>query len=141
MLGSSLASGFAALIVAKDKKDLPPIALNGAQLLFGGLLLFVVSLFTENVVIPTEKAYYVSLLYLSLLSATAFSIWFTLLKRGVLLSSLNLLKFVIPLFGALLSWIILPTESPSLLAFLGMLLVAVGILVYYIPDKLRLHKL
>ena len=133
MLGASLASGFAALLVAKDKQKIPAVALNGAQLLVGGLLLVGVSLVTEDVVLPTSPAYYGSLLYLALLSAIAFSLWFSLIKEGVPLSSLNLWKFIIPVSGALLSWVILPAESPTIWALLGMVLVGSGIVVYYMP--------
>lgn len=131
MMGSSLSSGFAAILVAKDKGSLRPIPLNGMQLFIGGTLLFVISLFTEGFSVPTSMNYYGSLLYLAVLSASAFSIWFKLLKNGAKISALNLWKFIIPVSGAVLSWIFLPNESPTLLAVVGMVLVGMALIFYY----------
>lgn len=131
MLGASLASGLSAIIVAKDKGSLPPVALNGAQLFLGGVMLTLCSFIFEPVKFPTEPVYLGSLLYLAFLSATAFSIWFHLLKSGAKISSLNLWKFIIPVSGAILSWMILPDESPTLIAVGGMALVGLAIFIYY----------
>jgi drug/metabolite transporter (DMT)-like permease len=67
---------------------------------------------------------------LSLLSAVAISIWITLLKRpGTIVSDLNLWKFLIPVFGALLSWILLPSEQPELITLIGMLVIASSLVI------------
>lgn len=131
MMGSSLSSGFAAILVAKDKGSLKPIPLNGMQLFVGGTILFIISLFTEGFAVPTSTRYCGSLLYLALLSASAFSIWFKLLKNGAKISALNIWKFIIPVSGAVVSWILLPNESPTLLAIAGMLLVGMALIFYY----------
>lgn len=131
MLGASLASGVSAILVAKDKGKLPPMALNGAQLFLGGVVLTLCSFIFEPVRFPTEPQYFISLFYLAGLSAAAFSIWFHLLKGGAKISSLNLWKFIIPVSGAILSWIILPNESPTLIAVGGMALVGAAIYIYY----------
>jgi len=50
-----------------------------------------------------------------------------LLKRpGVKVSDLNFWKFIIPVSGAILSWIILPEEYPNYIAFIGMGVIAVA---------------
>jgi drug/metabolite transporter (DMT)-like permease len=74
--------------------------------------------------------YYHSLAWLSAMSATAFSIWFILLRRpGIKVSVLNIWKFLIPVFGAMLSWIILPGEKPEVIAVTGMILIALSLIV------------
>jgi len=74
--------------------------------------------------------YYLSLAWLSAMSATAFSIWFILLRRpGIKVSVLNIWKFLIPVFGAMLSWIILPGEKPEVIAVTGMILIALSLIV------------
>ena len=65
--------------------------------------------------------------WLALLSACAFAIWFHLLQR-IAVSELNLWKFLIPLSGAILSWLLLAGESPDAISIGGMLLVALGII-------------
>jgi len=52
------------------------------------------------------------------------------LKRpGVKVSELNIWKFLIPVFGALLSWFILPDEKAELLAVIGMVFIGLSLIV------------
>ncbi len=131
MIGSSLVSAISAIVVAKDNRTVPAIPLNGAQLFVGGTLLLLVSFATETVSVIPDPRYFGALLYLSILSATAYSIWFHLLHSKVKISFLNLWKFIIPVFGAILSWLILPNESPTAMAVVGMILVGAAIIIYY----------
>ena len=95
-------------------------------------MLLLLSFFLEGIPNLTQPLpYYLSLIWLSAVSASAFSIWFYLLKvPGVKVSELNLWKFVIPVSGAALSWLVLPDESPTIAAVAGMVLVAVSIIFY-----------
>ncbi len=137
MIGASFSSGLSSIIVAKDRGRVPAIALNGAQLLWGGVILTIMSYSFEDIVYPVDLRYYGALFYLSLLSAVAFSIWFHLLKAGAKISSLNLWKFIIPVSGAVLSWMILPDESPTWKAVGGMTLVGAAIIIYYAKWRRR----
>jgi drug/metabolite transporter (DMT)-like permease len=66
---------------------------------------------------------------LSFLSAAAFALWFTLLKRpGVKVSYLNSWKFIIPVFGAILSWLILPGEYPDIYSITGVIIIGASLL-------------
>lgn len=129
LLINNVIGGLGNVVVSKYGKGLPPMILSSLSLTFGGALLFALSLFFEGVeweVYPTE--YYLSLAWLSFLSAAAITIWFTLLKRpGVKVSNLNTWKFIVPVLGAILSWVILPDESPNLLAIAGMLIIALSL--------------
>lgn len=129
LLGNNITGGFGNVIISKYGKELPPMVLSSFSLIIGGGVLFIISLFFEGFVwksYPTE--YYLSLGWLSFLSAAAITIWFSLLKRpGVKVSILNTWKFIVPVLGAILSWIILPDESPTLLAIVGMLIIAVAL--------------
>lgn len=72
------------------------------------------------------------LLYLSFISAAAFSIWFHLLNiPEVKVSELNMWKFLIPVFGAVFSWIILPGEVPTPVLVTGMIVISVSIFFYF----------
>lgn len=129
LLSGSVVSAIGNVVVARRKGGLPPIALNSAQMLIGGVVLLLIALPFEGVPsLAMPAAFYGLLLWLAIISSAAFAIWFHLLGR-MKVSKLNLWKFLIPLCGAILSWIILPDESPSLPSLIGMGLITVGIVI------------
>jgi drug/metabolite transporter (DMT)-like permease len=137
LLFSNISSGIGNIIVSRNKAPIPPLVLNSAQLFLGGLVLFLLSIPVEGLHGgPYPAVYYGSLCWLSFLSAAAFSIWFKLLKReGVVVSDLNIWKFLIPVSGACLSWMVIPGESPELSAVVGMCCIAVALLILYVGKK------
>ena len=135
-----ISSAIGNVLVAQDEDRVPPLILNSVQIFLGGLLLFIFSIPLEG--LPRfnrfPPTFYAVLIWLSSLSAIAISIWFYLLKRpGIKVSELNLWKFLIPVGGAIISWAILPDESPELLPVIGMLCVTISILSYYSSVLLR----
>ncbi len=137
LLLNNLASGITNVVVAKKKQTISPLVLTSASLLIGGISLFVISIPVEGLhyrVFPPE--YFVALGWLSFLSAAAISIWNTLLRRpSVKVSILNIWKFLIPVSGAILSWIILPDESPDVVSVSGMILIASSLLFLNLPGR------
>jgi len=130
MVAINILSGFTNVLVAKRSKMIPPLVISSASMTLGGAALFILSIPLEGLHFEPDPApYYISLIWLSLLSAVAISIWISLLKSpGVKVSDLNLWKFLIPLFGAVLSWILIPGENPELLSISGMAVIAVSLL-------------
>ena len=128
---ANMAGSMGNVIVVKYRFGLPPLLLNSAQLMTGGLGLILLSIPFEGLTFGiNEPQYYISLGWLSFMSAVAFSIWFTLLRRpGTKVSELNVWKFLIPVFGAVLSWIILIDEHPEIIALVGMLLIGLSLIV------------
>ena len=129
LLSGAFVSAIGNIVVAKRKGGLPPVTLNCAQMLMGGPALLLMALLVEGR--PTfdlPAAFYGQLLWLAIISATAFAIWFHLLSK-VKVSKLNLWKFIIPLSGAVLSWIIIPAEHPTLPALVGMALIITGLFI------------
>ena len=127
LICGSVVSSFANIIVSEGKKNINPVFLNSVQIFLGGFMLFLISLPLEGVpkVTGLPVTFYCALGWLSFLSAAAFSIWFYLLQHeNIKVSELNFWKFLIPVFGASLSWILLADETPNLLTLLGMALVA-----------------
>ncbi len=129
LLSGSFVSAIGNVLVSKRKGGLHPVALNSAQMLFGGVVLLLIALPFEGIPhVKLPPVFYGQLLWLSTISAVAFSIWFYLLSR-IKVSKLNLWKFLIPLSGAVLSWIFIPGESPTLPSLIGMALIVAGILI------------
>lgn len=127
LICGSVVSSLANVVVSEDKKNIDPVVLNSTQLFLGGFMLLLLSLPLEGVPKITAQpiTYYYALGWLSFLSAAAFSIWFYLLQHdNIKVSELNFWKFLIPVFGATLSWTVLADESPNLPTLFGMALVA-----------------
>lgn len=128
---NNIVSGTYNVVVMKSKRPIPSLVLSSASLWIGGLGLLLLSVPVEGLEFrPYPLEFYLSLGWLSFLSAAAFAIWFALLKRpGIKVSYLNSWKFIIPVFGAMLSWILLPGEHPDRFAVSGMIVVGTSLLV------------
>ncbi len=139
MVAINILSGFTNVLVASEKGMIPPLVISSASMTIGGVALFLVSIPLEGIRFePKPAPYYLSLAWLSILSAVAISIWITLLKRpGIRVSDLNLWKFLIPLFGAILSWMLLPGEKPQVLSIAGMVIIAISLVVLSLVNRRR----
>jgi drug/metabolite transporter (DMT)-like permease len=137
LIGNNTVSGIGNVIIARDGKNIPPLVLSSATMIIGGSSLFLFSLPVEGLHPgPRPLEYYASLGWLSVLSASAISIWYVLLKRpGVLVSNLNFWKFLIPVAGAALAWMILPDEKPGWVALAGMVIIAVSLILLNINRR------
>ena len=142
LLVNNLVGGYANVLVSKSPKEISPLVLSSSTLMLGGILLFLVSIPVEGIHLgPFPAKYYAALSWLSFLSAAAISIWFVLLKRpGVKVSVLNVWKFLIPVSGAILSWIILENENPDLPSIAGMVIIAVSLLSLNYANRKALKK-
>ena len=131
LLLNNFVSGFSNVLVAKKPAELSPTVLSSSSLLFGGIGLILISIPVEGYGLRAVSAeYFVALAWLSFLSAAAFTIWFGLLQRpGVKVSELNTWKFLIPVTGAILSWIIMPDEYPDWVSISGMFVIASSLLI------------
>jgi drug/metabolite transporter (DMT)-like permease len=132
---NNLAGGAYNVVIYKSKREIPAMVLSSASLGIGGLGLFLFSLPIEGFQIKAYSfEFWAAFAWLCMLSVVAFSIWFALLKRpGVKVSTLNTWKFLIPVFGAILSWLLLPNESPDAYSLIGMVVICSSILLINIP--------
>ncbi len=142
LLLTVIASAFANIFVSKDKGKTPPLILSSATMLIGGGILILFSIKVEGLNVDIKPpVYYLSLGWLSFLSAAAVSIWFVLLGRpGVKVSDLNFWKFLIPVSGAVLSWILIPEEKPVSVALAGMGIVALSMILLNINKRNRMRR-
>lgn len=125
------------ILVAKHKGDISPVALTSFANFTGGLLLILVSLFTETSKgngYPPE--FWGVLLWLAFIPAAGFSIWYTILKMpGVKVSELNMWKFIIPVTGCVLSWLFLPGETPDMPSIIGILAISSALILLQLPAR------
>ncbi len=129
------------MVVKKKQYNISPIALTSFANFTGGILLILASLFVEEFTFrPFPGEFYLQLFWLALIPAGAFSIWYTLLRKPkVKVSELNMWKFVVPVSGVLLSWLIIPGEHPDLISILGIIIITASLLLLQLPEK-YFHK-
>ena len=131
LLLSNISGSIGNIVISKKRPPVSPFVQNAVQIFTGGLSILILSFVLEPQVIQVKAApYYISLIWLSFISAMAFSLWFMVLQRpGVMVSEINIWKFIIPVLGAVLSWILVKGEEPTLLSIAGMILVGLALIV------------
>lgn len=136
---SNMVGGFTNIMVVKYKNSISPIALTSFANFTGGLMLFIVSLFIEGekgLGYPFE--FWAALIWLAIIPASCFSMWYTLLQKpGVKVSELNMWKFVIPIIGCVLSWLLLPNEYPDKSSLIGIMTITIALLIFQLPSARR----
>ena len=128
MLLSALGQGLGAGISRKITPGRDPMVITGWQLTFGGLVLLALGLLGGGAGRTTVAAEGLLLLgYLALLSATAFTVWTMLLKYHPV-GKVTVYMFLIPVFGSLLSAIILQENVFTIRNLCALILVCAGIM-------------
>jgi drug/metabolite transporter (DMT)-like permease len=137
LLTGNVATVGSNVIISLKSKDINPFVLSSSSLFLGGVILYLVSIPVEvGHEGPFPVKYWLILLWLSFMAASAFSIWYMLLQRpGVKVSELNLWKFINPVAGAALSWLFIPGENPELLTISGIIIITFSLIIYYRSTK------
>jgi drug/metabolite transporter (DMT)-like permease len=133
ILTSNIATATSNVIISLRSKAINPFVLSSFSLFTGGLIFFLISIpFEDGPKGPLPLEYWLVLLWLSFMAAFAFSLWFKLLQRpGVKVSELNLWKFITPVTGAILSWLLVPGEHPEWLTITGMIIITTSLIMFY----------
>lgn len=134
LLLTNFLSGVGDLWVRRVTKHFPGILIASLSLIFGGGALLIAGWAYEGIsVLPSAPAFYFSLAMLCIISAGAFALWFWILQDpAVKVSDLHIWKFLIPLLGAISSWLILPDESPTHLAIVGMVFIVLSLIILFL---------
>ncbi len=129
----NIAGSFGNILVSQSKTGISPVFLNALQIFTGGLIILILSFFVEGFNFGNKPPpYFISLCWLSFMSAAAFSFWFIVLNRPeVKVSEINVWKFIIPVLGTVLSWMIISGEKPQWHTLMGMMLIATAIIIIY----------
>ena len=135
---SCVAVAFSSVLAKIFSKDEDPVLISGYQFVAGGIFLICVGLiFGGRVAIPDLRAAGI-LLYLSALSAVAFALWGVLLKFNPV-SKVSIFSFSTPIFGTILSTLLLDeasnTHIVNLLITLALVSLGIFMLNYVKPEK------
>ena len=125
------------MVVKKKSYNISPVVLTAFANFTGGIMLLITAFIVER---PEIKVYlvefYAALLWLAFIPAAAFSLWYGLLQRpGVKVSELNMWKFLVPVSGAILSWILLPDEKPDIYSVTGIVIITAALQLLQLPDR------
>lgn len=127
ILLSSLSSALSAVLIRRFSQKHDPVLLSGYQFLVGGIFLIGCSLIGGGSLPHITARGLGVLLYLGFVSAVAYTLWSLLLQYNPV-SKISVYKCLIPIFGVLLSTVILGEGTVfSIMTFLALLMVCVGI--------------
>ncbi|PKO17630.1 hypothetical protein CVU37_09110 [candidate division BRC1 bacterium HGW-BRC1-1] len=132
ILGGLVVSSAGTMLVINYKGGLGLVRLTGSQQLFGGLLLLAVAALTENQrhwASLADWRFLIIVLWLALVSAVAFRIWYGIVRRYKV-TSVAVYWFLIGIWGAGLSVIILG-EPLTLNHGVGFSLVVAALVLMY----------
>ncbi len=125
---SAISYAISSVLIKKYSQAEDPVVISGYQFAAGGLFMIIVGLACGGyVTIATPKAWGV-LIYLAFLSAVAYALWGVLLKFNPV-SRVTIFSFMIPVFGVILSMLMLgETNSvPMINLIITLALICTGI--------------
>lgn len=144
VLSSVIIQGVCVIKVKEYNREINPVFMNAIQMLFGGILLYVVGVTTEGyqTVIGLPFGFYICMILLFIVSIFGFSLWFKALQQpGAKVSDINMCRLIDPILGAFISWTILQNESPNPYTILGIVIVVSSLIIYFkgetILNKIR----
>lgn len=134
VLISCLFASFVPSLLKQFAKTETPFVLSGYQFLFGGIIMALgAMLFGGRIAMPADTFKSFSLLaYLAFISACAYTLWSLLMKSNDV-SKVSVFGFINPVFGFILSAVILGEASSafSVAGFGSLILVSLGIILVY----------
>lgn len=134
MLISTIASGAGAVISKFVAKGESPMMITGWQLLIGGGVLLIAGIVGGGHFETMSLQAFALLGYLIFLSAAAFSIWTWLLKKYPV-GKVTVYNFLVPVFGSLMSGIVLHESVFTVRNMLALVLVCAGIVLVNKTEK------
>lgn len=125
---AGLVGAFGTILAKRLSRNIHPFLVTGWQMFVGSSLLIVLGLAgTKGTFLQFTPKAWILLFYAAFLSATAFSLWYSLLKYNKA-GEISLYRFMIPVAGSFLSVIFLPEDYFTLNKLLALILVVGGII-------------
>ena len=133
---SAAAYGFSSVLIKRYSARENPIVLTGWQFILGGALMVLAALFGGGKLVAVSVEAWLIMLYLGFLSAVAYTLFSLLLQRHPV-SRIVVFSFLNPVFGVLLSALLL--DEAKILniprCLLAMVLVCIGVWIVNRPEK------
>lgn len=135
ILISTVSSAFSSSFIKRFSKDTDVVMLSGYQFLFGGLIMIVLGYAMGGRLHSVSYASWILLVYMGFISAAAYTLWSILLKYNSV-SKISAYKFMNPIFGVVLSYVLLQEKSQmGWQTLAALLLVCIGIYVVNTAEK------
>lgn len=127
---SALMLSISSIYSKKVTRNKDASIVTGYQLFIGGAILIILGLvFGGHLTGFTIKSSLL-LIYMALISSVAFAIWTQLLKYNKV-STICVFNFLIPVFGSVLSAIVLGDDIFNVKILIALILVSIGIFLVY----------
>lgn len=125
---SAICLAFSSVLMKKYSKHESPVVLSGYQFFVGGLVMVAIGLAFGGTITFESLKGIVILIYLAFLSAVAYALWGILLKHNPV-SKVSIYSFMTPVFGVVLSKLILTESSAVSLTnvIAALVLICIGI--------------
>ena len=133
---SAAAGNFISKGIVRDRE---PISVTGFQLLFGGILLLIAGFVTGGKLDFSSIKALLVLLWLAFVSAAAFVVWTALLKHHPA-SRIFVFNLLVPVFGTLLSGIMLGESVFGIETIVSVVLICAGIFISNMQIKKRCER-
>ena len=128
VLFSAISLGISSVLMKKFSSREDPVVISGYQFMLGGAVMVVTGLAMGGSVDLSSAKGVGILIYLACLSAVAYAVWGVLLKYNPV-SRVTIFSFLTPVFGVILTKLMLPEESgvSPLNLIISVVLVALGV--------------
>ncbi len=123
---STVCAAFGNIIAKKSADRVDPVKLTAFQLIFGSAVLIIAGLVTGGSLDFTKTGGVLILLWLAFVSAAAFTIWTALLKYHPA-GKIAVFNLLVPVFGTIISGIVLNENVFRAETFISLLLISAGI--------------
>ena len=110
VLFSAISLALSSVLIKIFSKSEDPVVISGYQFILGGAVMVIMALCLGGKIDMIDLGGVAIFVYLSALSAVAYALWGVLLKHNPV-SSVTIFSFMTPVFGVLLTALILPDES------------------------------
>ena len=127
---SALMLSISSIYSKKVTRNKDASVVTGYQLFIGGMILIVLGLAAGGHLSGFTIESTLLLIYMALISSVAFAIWTQLLKYNKV-SSICVFNFLIPIFGSILSAIVLGDDIFNIKILIALILVCIGIFLVY----------
>lgn len=139
MLLSGVFTALVEVLVKPKAKGIQAPIITWGQLLIGSLPLLVIGYLGLEHALEWNSLSISLLIYGSIISAVAFILWYELLKVNHA-GELAIYRLFIPIFGAVISAIILPNEAFTFSLILGIVLVVLGIAILNMGNQKNMTR-